>query len=72
MIIKVGGLEPLGPIGVYAYVYNVLRALADTIEKLPITLFDELSFGCISQSVYLLQQRKVSSRPLAHLADVFM
>jgi len=22
MIIKVGGLEPLGPIGVYAYVHN--------------------------------------------------
>ena len=51
--------------------YNVLRALADTVEKLPITLFDELSFGSISQSVYLLRQRWVSSPPLAHLADVF-
>ena len=44
--------------------YDVLRALADTVEKLSITLFDELSFGSISQSVYLL-------RPLTHLAVVF-
>jgi len=25
MIIKVGGLEPLGPIGVYAYVSGVIK-----------------------------------------------
>ena len=40
-----------------ARVYNVLRTLADTVTKLFITLFDKLSFGPISQFVYLLLQR---------------
>jgi len=29
MIIKVGGLEPLGPIGVYAYEYTYIRTTLD-------------------------------------------
>ena len=44
-------------VSVERYLYNVLHTLAYTVEKLSIALFDKLSFGPISQSVYLLQQR---------------
>jgi len=33
MIIKVGGLEPLGPIGVYAYVFKTMNACNGVVER---------------------------------------
>ena len=40
MIIKVGGLEPLGPIGVYAYDCGQRQTMNHIVDTCPLTKFE--------------------------------